>query len=1077
MSAFSNSKTFGRFRAAISCFAVALSFAACGGSGGGSSSPGAGSVDVPFDNLKDRQVHWNTHLIRPLSISADGTKLFAVNQGGARIVIFDLASLAKLAEIPVGPGVVSIAERPNSSELWFVDRISGSVGVIELSSSTITHSIRVGADPHGIAFTPSGDRAYIACSAVDRVDVIATASYSIATSIAIPAKNPRAIVVHGGAAYVVPLLSGNNTAPVGKSANGEDVDDIVEVDSLANHPNLPQLPDRDLLVIPTQTDPTQDHLDATRTVSGLGTILLNLHERPGANELWIPNTEALNAVHKGEKNFVAGQCVDNRITIVDASGSLAPKIVDLDLLTPLGQRCAQPAALAFDPVRPFVYVCGYGSDSITVLDASGAQPAWLGTIDLPFVNVYPQLSGPRACSVDAQGKFLYVLNKGDTSISRIDLTQLPTTAGFQVSAPTPISLGHDSVSGAERFGRNDLVNGRNSKSETTSCASCHVDGNYDGVVWNLGKFLDAEGTPNGALAFPLDDKGPMVTQSVRRMFETGPWHWRGEKSKLVQFNQAFIDLMEREENGVPKDLGPHFQYLAHYMKRVAYPANPRESLDRTLTAEQTEGARLFTQKKVSGNETCASCHALPLGTNGEITPSHVRGKFDTADTPQLRGLGDKLTPPFFIGAEFGTRTELGAGLTHGGAYPTIQALLLAPHPTLPGKQAFDLSSKEADAIAAFLMVLDTGLAPATAYQATANASNAAQVAANELAFLMSQAELGNCDLIFRGAPEIFQGVKVWPSGLYDVATHRFRVALAAAPEVDPNQLIADAAAGKPVTFIGVPLWMGLPMALDRDLDGLYDLDELVAGTDPENSDTDKDGFPDGYEVKWGMNPLAHDSSSPDTVAPTLIGAPRAIFETSNTLKFEFETSEVANVKISYNGGIPVQRLPLQNDFDFQFSVILNELEPATPYHIQLELTDPSGNTNDVFYDLSTKPRVFGDPVYVEDLGLGVVQVGSGEEFDANVQLRVGKIAPHAGYVLHGTLDFQAQDGSVTTIAADAQSQPSASDGTAQFHIALPPTGAGNPGHLWFVIDDVKAPSGAPAWVKSIDLIDFASIDW
>ena len=71
----------------------------------------------------------------------------------------------------------------------------------------------------------------------------------------------------------------------------------------------------------------------------------------------------------------------------------------------------------------------------------------------------------------------------------------------------PHWLGFDSVSPAERFGRNDLVDGNNSKSRTTSCASCHMDGHQDGIVWNLGVFLDPEGTPKGSLAFPLDDFG------------------------------------------------------------------------------------------------------------------------------------------------------------------------------------------------------------------------------------------------------------------------------------------------------------------------------------------------------------------------------------------------------------------------------------------------------------------------------------------------------------------------------------------------------------------------------------------
>ena len=52
-----------------------------------------------------------------------------------------------------------------------------------------------------------------------------------------------------------------------------------------------------------------------------------------------------------------------------------------------------------------------------------------------------------------------------------------------------------------------------------------------------------------------------------------------------------------------------------------------------------------------------------------------------------------------------------------------------------------------------------------------------------------------------------------------------------------------------------------PALADTDYDGLFDPDEMTAGTDPWNPDTDGDGLSDGEEVEIGTNPLSGDSDS------------------------------------------------------------------------------------------------------------------------------------------------------------------------------------------------------------------------
>ena len=53
---------------------------------------------------------------------------------------------------------------------------------------------------------------------------------------------------------------------------------------------------------------------------------------------------------------------------------------------------------------------------------------------------------------------------------------------------------------------------------------------------------------------------------------------------------------------------------------------------------------------------------------------------------------------------------------------------------------------------------------------------------------------------------------------------------------------------------GISVASSSPVSLDSDNDGLTDEQELIYGTDKNNSDTDGDGFLDGAEVKNGYNP-------------------------------------------------------------------------------------------------------------------------------------------------------------------------------------------------------------------------------
>ncbi len=1036
-----------------------------------------------FDNVRDRALNFPTHQVDPLSFSFDEAYLYALNQPGSRLAVFDASTMTRVEEIPIGHGAVTVRTRFSPRELWIVDQITNAVVVVDANTSRITHTIRVGASPRDLVFTPGFDRAYVTCAAVDRVDVIDATSYQKVASIPVPLNEPSAIELVGNHAWVASLRSGNNTAPMGEGPGlqADAVTAVVDLDDLA--PQVAVLPDRDLVAIAT-SGPQQDTVDPGRTVTGVGTVLLNMHVRPGTNELWIPNTEALNAQHRGEKSFLAGQVVSNRITIVDAQTSTVLQVVDLDQLAPPGVGCAQPTGIAFTPDGARAFVCGYGNDLVAVLDVNGGAVTWAGIVRVPITIPYPRGSGPRTALVDAQGQRLHVFNKLNNSVTTVPLAQLPGATGFDWTAPWPTFVGYSPLAEDERHGRMHFVRAIDSASQTSSCASCHVDGTSDGLAWDLSSYLDPEGTPPGLVHFGLDVKGPMVTQNTQRLFGTSPYHWRGERRRLKQFNKTFLNLLERTDNGAPANLGPDFQYIIHYMQRLAYPPNPRQKLDRSLSVVQERGEHLFRGLQLEGGVTCSTCHQLPLGTAGEIVPTGRGGAARTAVVPSLRGVADKESPSFAIGGAFEERTELGAGYLHDGARSSIVTAFTAEDPDdrIEG-HAFDMRLQEAHALRAYLRAFDTGLAPSTTLMVTAHPGNAAAIAGYELPLLLDQAERGWCDVVVRKGPVTFQGQTVQLSGVYDPASGQFVYPSTTIPAQDPAQLVAEAQAGASITFLGTPGLMGVQMGVDRDLDEVLDLDELLLGTDPERYDTDLDGFPDGYEVGLGMDPLSVDTTAPDAVAPALTGPARLIYATTTAIKFEFETDEPARAVVSFNGELPVLRVPLAQDYETQFSVTLFELKADTTYDITLDVYDPAGNRRFEHVTFHTMPPVFDEGVFVKEV-VPTVQVNpiSGGPSAANrlevaVELRHGGAFPPLGYEVFLDVFHERADGVLQEVFSGLRGRLSATDGIVRVSANLPSRAAlGGAGTLHVVPVDVVPPGpDAPLYIESRDKADEGTV--
>src|SRR5262245_3154373 len=92
--------------------------------------------------------------VRPLALSPDGSKLFAVNTPGDRLEVFTVdgaGGLTHAGSVPVGLEPVAVAARSNA-EVWVVNHLSDSVSIVDVATLRVTRTLLTCDEPRDIVF-------------------------------------------------------------------------------------------------------------------------------------------------------------------------------------------------------------------------------------------------------------------------------------------------------------------------------------------------------------------------------------------------------------------------------------------------------------------------------------------------------------------------------------------------------------------------------------------------------------------------------------------------------------------------------------------------------------------------------------------------------------------------------------------------------------------------------------------------------------------------------------------------------------------------------------------------------------
>ena len=110
-------------------------------------------------------VAFDSGQVRPLAMSPDGTRLFAINTPDNHLEIFSITAngIEPESSVAVGMEPVAVAAR-NDDEIWVVNHLSDSISIIDVSVSPprVTRTLLVGDEPRDIVFAGfDNERAFI----------------------------------------------------------------------------------------------------------------------------------------------------------------------------------------------------------------------------------------------------------------------------------------------------------------------------------------------------------------------------------------------------------------------------------------------------------------------------------------------------------------------------------------------------------------------------------------------------------------------------------------------------------------------------------------------------------------------------------------------------------------------------------------------------------------------------------------------------------------------------------------------------------------------------------------------------
>ncbi len=557
-----------------------------------------------------------------LQISHDGLWLYVVCEDSDVMLVVDTRAGRVVRSVEVGKRPKGIAISPDGKTLYVSDEASNAVTEIDAQSFAVRRTLAAGWGPVGLTTDRAGEVLYVANTLGNDVSVIDLRTGMERKRLE-AGHYPEYVALSrdGSRVYVANLLArlaAPDQPPVSELtvidcakqvvAARVDVQGVIQMRHIAE---LPASAGGYVLVPfmrPKNLNPLVQIPQGGYLTHGVAVIRPARESADGAGSYRVSEVLLDNIDHYYADGFGVAATVEGRWALVTASGADVVSVVDAVKLRGLLVRSAARRM-----------------ELANRLDSANAIVE--GRVATG--------RNPTDVIASADGRFAYIANRMDDTISVMDMTRRQMVSTIDLGGPKELTR--------RRRGERLFYNASYCYQGQMACATCHPhEGLSDGLAWSL--------------ETPQLGRDVVENRTLYSIAGTEPFKWNGKNPDLETQDGPRTAMYIFRSQGFNSS---EVEDLVGYIFSLHLGQNPHVAADGTLTEAQARGRAVFFRDKSSSGavippmQRCYTCHSpLTHFTSRVQVNVGTATKYDTIsafDVPQLEGV--VMKPPYLHNGE------------------------------------------------------------------------------------------------------------------------------------------------------------------------------------------------------------------------------------------------------------------------------------------------------------------------------------------------------------------------------------------------------------------------------------------